>query len=78
MQEDSLPSTSDSVPRTRSVPKSYDIIEYKVDEQSEWQTAAVMSRAGKQSGKCKWSVNVRNESEDPPKCVNLDGVADLR
>ena len=68
------PPPSEKVPavRSKAVPKSGDIIRIKETDESDWSIAKVISRAGKQSGKNKFWVNVDVDGE--LKSVNLEGV----
>ena len=59
---------------TKNVPNSNDNIRYKKSESSEWESAVVINRAGKQtskSGKNKYCVNVKPADNSPATCIDL-------
>ena len=61
----------------KSVPNTNDKIQYRLLDDSEWKNATVINRAGKQSGKNKWWVNVQNE-DDEASCINLQNVSEWK
>lgn len=49
-------------------------VRYKLDDEEEWNTAVVLSRQPKQTGKYQDWLNVHVDGQDEPSCVNWENV----
>ena len=59
---------------SRSLPKKNDCIRYKGSGADEWKDATVLGRAGKATGKFSTWLNIKNNGDTAPMCIDFETV----